>query len=54
MKKREEVVMVPRRRDAAKATPYNANELELLSDTEKNQKIKKFCSSPLSNKYFKL
>ena len=54
MKKCEEVSKLPRRRDAALAEPYKIDELISISDEQKKIKAKKFASTPLKNKYFKL
>lgn len=54
MKKCEEVKMLPRRRDAALAVPYKTDEFIDSSEEKKISKAKKFTSSSLKDKYFKL
>ncbi|WP_336999032.1 hypothetical protein [Pantoea agglomerans] len=52
MKKNEGVVLLPRRRDAALATPYTKNEAKKLKNEDVNERLKKIFSTPLSNKRF--
>ncbi|EPY4663975.1 TPA: hypothetical protein ACNV0U_003000 [Klebsiella variicola] len=54
MKKCEEVNKLPRRRDAALAAPYKPEEFISSSDEIKISKAKKFTSTSLKDKYFKI
>ncbi|VEI69587.1 Uncharacterised protein [Serratia fonticola] len=54
MKKCEEVNKLPRRRDAALAVPYKTDEFISSSDEKSLSKAKKFTSTSLKDKYFKI